>query len=116
MLINKNGCRDTACKIITIYEPLITVGVNIFTPNGDGINDEFTFEFKSASVAEFYCVIVNRWGITVGELNDVTDGWDGTDMNGDPCKDGVYFYKYNGSSDNSTTIEGQGTVQIVTGN
>ncbi|MDG1914431.1 MAG: gliding motility-associated C-terminal domain-containing protein [Crocinitomix sp.] len=116
VVINKNGCKDTACKIITIYEPLIAGGGNIFTPNGDGINDEFTFKYISKSVAEFYCVIVNRWGITVGELNDIDDGWDGTDMNGDPCKEGVYFYVYKGVSDNSTTIEGQGTVQIVNGN
>lgn len=116
VVINKNGCTDTACKTITIYEPLITDGGNIFTPNGDGMNDEFTFEFRSASIAEFYCVIVNRWGITVGELNDVTDGWDGTDMNGDLCKDGVYFYTYTGVSDNSTDIKGQGIVQMVGGN
>ncbi|NOQ74670.1 MAG: T9SS type B sorting domain-containing protein [Crocinitomix sp.] len=115
VVLNKNGCTDSACKIITIYEPLIVGGGNIFTPNGDGINDEFTFEFKSASIAEFNCVIVNRWGVQVGEFNAVTDGWDGTDMNGDPCKDGVYFYVYTGLSDNSTKIEGQGTIQIVRG-
>ncbi len=115
VVINKNGCVDTACKTLTIYEPLVTPVINIFTPNGDGINDEFTFEFKSASIIEFNCVIVNRWGVQVGELNAITDGWDGTDKNGDPCKDGVYFYKYEGLSDNSTKIEGQGTIQIVKG-
>ena len=89
---------------------------NIFTPNGDGINDEFTFEFRSSSIAELSCVIVNRWGLKVGEFNAVTEGWDGTDMNGDPCNDGVYFYIYEGLSDNSTKIDGQGTVQLLRGN
>ncbi|MFT5822298.1 MAG: gliding motility-associated-like protein [Crocinitomix sp.] len=115
VVLNKNGCTDTACKMITIYEALVTPIINIFTPNGDGINDEFTFEFKSASIAEFNCVIVNRWGVQVGEFNAITDGWDGMDMNGDPCKDGVYFYVYTGLSDNSTKVEGQGTIQIVRG-
>lgn len=111
--MNKNGCTDTACKLITIYEPIAFDDVNIFSPNGDGINDVFTFEFKSASIESFYCIIVNRWGIVVGELNDINDGWDGTDINGDKCSDGVYFYTYQAKTDNNTKIEGQGTVQII---
>lgn len=111
--MNKNGCTDTACKIITIYEPIAFDDVNIFSPNGDGINDEFSFAFKSASIADFHCIIVNRWGVVVGELNDINDGWDGTDMNGDPCSDGVYFYTYKATTDNTMKIEGQGTVQII---
>ena len=60
--INKNGCADTACKIINIYEPIAFEPINIFSPNGDGKNDVFTFEFKTASVADFKCIIVDRWG------------------------------------------------------
>ncbi|MFT5820773.1 MAG: flagellar hook assembly protein FlgD, partial [Crocinitomix sp.] len=71
------------------------------------------FEFKSKSIAAFECIIINRWGIQVGELNDINDGWDGTDMNGDPCKDGVYFYKFVATADNGETIKRQGTIQIV---
>ncbi len=113
--LNKNGCADTACKVITVYEPISFDDVNIFSPNGDGINDEFTFEFKAASIAEFTCVIVNRWGIVVHEMNDINDGWDGTDKNGDPCTAGVYFYKYVAKADNSTDLVGQGSLQIVLG-
>ncbi len=114
--LNKNGCADTTCKVVTVYEPISFDDVNIFSPNGDGINDEFTFEFKAASIAEFTCVIVNRWGIVVHEMDDINDGWDGTDKNGDPCTDGVYFYKYVAKTDNSTDIVGQGSLQIVMGN
>tara|TARA_B110000046_G_scaffold148280_1_gene156143 strand:+ start:583 stop:1266 length:684 start_codon:yes stop_codon:yes gene_type:complete len=114
--LNKNGCTDTACKVITVYEPVTFDEVNIFSPNGDGVNDEFTFEYKSASIAEFNCVFVNRWGIVVHELNDINDGWDGTHRNGDPCTAGVYFYKYTAKTDNSTDLEGQGSLQIVLGN
>ncbi|MFT5822944.1 MAG: gliding motility-associated-like protein [Crocinitomix sp.] len=115
VVLNKNGCTDTACKVITIYEPIVFDPVNIFSPNGDGINDEFTFEFKSASIAEFYCIIVNRWGVVMHELNNINDGWDGTDKNGDPCTDGVYFYKYEAKADNGTEFSGQGTLQLLSG-
>ena len=110
---NKNGCKDTACKIITIFEPIAIDNINIFSPDDDGINDVFTFEFGAKSIAEFYCVIVNRWGIKVAELNHITEGWDGTDMNGDKVPDGVYFYTYNAEADNGETLTGQGTVQKV---
>lgn len=111
---NKNGCSDTTCKIIEIFEPIRITNVNIFSPDGDGINDEFTFLFTSASISEFNCMILNRWGIVVGELNDITESWDGTDMSGSKCNDGVYFYKYTAKSDDGTDITGQGTVTIVT--
>jgi gliding motility-associated-like protein len=110
--INKNGCKDTTCKLINIYEPIQIEDINIFTPNGDGINDIFTFEFKAKSIATFQCTIVNRWGIVMAELQTITAGWDGTDMNGSPCKDGVYFYTYQAKADDGTDLSGQGTIQI----
>ena len=110
---NKNGCTDTACKIITIFEPIAFDGVNIFSPDGDGINDNFTFVFKSASIATLECVIVNRWGIKVGEITEPDGEWDGTDMNGTPCNDGVYFYVYSAEADNGEKLEGQGSLQII---
>ncbi len=113
--INKNGCTDTLCKNIIVYSPIEFDNVNIFSPNGDGANDLFTFEFKSKSIAEFKCVIVDRWGITKTEMSAITDTWDGTDMNGSKCNDGVYFYTYEAITDNGTTLVGQGTVQIVGG-
>ena len=113
--LNSNGCLDEACKTITIFEPISFVSVNIFTPNNDGVNDIFSFDQYAASISEFNCVIVNRWGVTVGEITDIASGWNGNDLNGSPCKDGVYFYTYEATADDGTLIAGQGTVQLVTG-
>ena len=113
--LNSNGCADTTCKELTIFEPIVFPVVNIFTPNGDGANDIFTFSEYAASISEFYCVIVNRWGVKVGEITDISGGWDGTDMNGDPCPDGVYFYSYEWTADDGTQDAGQGNCHIVTG-
>lgn len=110
---NKNGCSDTECKTITIFEPVKFTDVNIFTPNADGVNDVFTFEFRSASIDEFECVIVNRWGVVVAELYDITDSWDGTDMNGDPVSDGTYFYSYNARTDSGNLLTGQGNITVA---
>ncbi|MFT5819768.1 MAG: gliding motility-associated-like protein [Crocinitomix sp.] len=110
---NKNGCSDTTCKNIIVHVQPEFVAPNIFTPSGNGINDEFTFEFSTLGIETFHCTIVNRWGIAVAELNSVTDGWDGTDRNGDDCTNGVYFYTYQAVSTNSTVFNGQGNVQLV---
>ena len=113
--INKNGCADTACKIINIYEPIAFEPINIFSPNGDGKNDVFTFEFKTASVADFKCIIVDRWGRVIMELNSITDAWDGSDKSGNKCPDGVYFYTYEANTDSGVSLAGQGTVQLIDG-
>lgn len=70
---NVNGCTDEMCKVITIYEPITFTNVNIFSPNGDGVNDIFTFSQYAKSISEFECIIVNRWGVQVGEINDIND-------------------------------------------
>ena len=111
--INKNGCSDTACKTMIIYDALQFTPVNIFTPNDDGDNDVFTFDYWAQAVATFECVIVNRWGVTVHIMNDITDEWDGTDMNGSQLPDGIYYYTYTGVSTDNTAFSGQGFTHIV---
>lgn len=59
---------------------------NVFTPNGDGIND--TFEIPGL---EFYpeneMTIVNRWGGTVYQRKGYLKEWTGDGLN-----EGTYFY------------------------
>lgn len=111
--LNKNGCSDTMCKPLIIYDPLEFKPINVFTPDGDGTNDVFSFLEYAQAVAEFNCVIVNRWGAVMKEMNDITDYWDGTDRNGDVVTDGVYFYNYTGSATNGTHFEGQGIIHVI---
>jgi len=113
--INKNGCTDTLCKDVIIYDPPLFQPVNIFTPNNDGDNDEFTFLSVSQAISSFECTVVDRWGVVMIEFDDITDTWDGTDKSGSECKDGVYFYTYRAVADNSEVIEGQGNVTIIRG-
>lgn len=64
---------------------------NVFTPNGDGVNDIFK-PIKFKGMKEGKMIILNRWGNTVFETNDITNGWDGT-HNSTPCTEGVYYWK-----------------------
>ncbi|MFT5780350.1 MAG: gliding motility-associated-like protein [Crocinitomicaceae bacterium] len=65
--------------------------INVFTPNGDGVNDFLIF--STSSNMDVTIVIVNRWGEIVYESNDPLHGWDGTGPNGQLVKDGTYFYQ-----------------------
>lgn len=111
--VNKNGCSDTTCNTMIVHDPLQFTPVNIFTPNNDGDNDYFTFAYWAQAVATFECVIVNRWGVTVHIMNDINDQWDGTDMNGSPLPDGIYYYTYVGTATDGTPFSGQGFTHIV---
>ena len=110
---NNNGCTDTTCQTLLICQDLEFEPINIFSPDGDGINDIFTFEYRSKAVIEFKCLVVDRWGVVIREFNDINDGWDGTDQKGNPVPDGVYFYSYSGKGETGEIIDGMGTAQVV---
>lgn len=66
---------------------------NIFTPNGDGINDYFTPQKPYYFVEKIRIQIQNRWGIVVFETDDPEINWDGRYFkNNRMVSDGVYFY------------------------
>jgi len=112
---NKNGCTDTACTDLILCDPLIFAPVNVFTPDLDGINDVFTFEFVSQAVKTFNATILDRWGVKIYEITEITQGWDGTDKQGNNVTDGVYFYYYEGTAENGDPFSGQGNVQVLKG-
>ncbi len=57
---------------------------NVFTPNGDGIND--VFQYRHAFGRELQTTIYNRYGNKVAAFKD-NDGWDGKGQAA-----GVYYY------------------------
>lgn len=64
---------------------------NVFTPNGDGIND--LFQIDSTLIRARELIILNRWGNIVYQSEDIFE-WDGKDSkNQQICSDGVYFVR-----------------------
>ena len=84
-----NQCRDTTpAMYVNVIGSLVEVP-NVFTPNGDGVND--VFQVKAWSVTEFHAVVLNRWGRKVFEWSDPDAGWDGR-INGKYASPGTYYY------------------------
>ena len=93
LTVRNNNCIDYEC------EDSISISINVmasllefpnaFTPNGDGINDEFRCVYRSLN--KYQISIINRWGRVVYTSTDPSKGWDGN-VNGKPAPPGVYFY------------------------
>jgi gliding motility-associated-like protein len=76
--------RVIECEGSVIYIP------NVFTPNGDGINDFFMAEGERFQVEQFH--VFDRYGNKVFETNESFIGWDGT-FRGKEVSEGVYTYR-----------------------
>jgi gliding motility-associated-like protein len=90
-----NGCYyeiDQAVwiePITSFYQEEIP---NVFSPNGDGQNDQFLIEingdFNNCSSFNIY----NRWGQLVIASQGLPFSWDGHTQQGYPVTEGTYFY------------------------
>lgn len=66
-----------------------------FTPNGDGLNDNF--EIASEGISDFFIQIFDRWGSLIFESHDTHFKWNGIKEQ-TALPDGLYFYliRFNG--------------------
>lgn len=102
-----NGCIDSAYYDLTI-EPLNKISVpNVFTPNGDGINDHLVVQGDISSIS-----IYNRWGLKVFESNSELNSWDGQ-LSGKQVREGVYFYHLTPGCSTPDSKFYKGTVTLI---
>jgi gliding motility-associated-like protein len=116
-LIADNGtCSDTALALITVTsKSMVDTIPNVFSPNGDGVND--VFQFKAANTVIERFEVYNRWGVKVYEAPDIpglsTIVWDGHTTSGLPCSEGTYFYIFKGTGTDSTAFEYAGFLTLI---
>ena len=98
---NRIGCSDTANLTIHVDSSLINTREipNVFTPNGDFINDVFRLknpETSVRSIRNFKIEIFNRNGQQVYSYSGpprAWEGWNGKQKNNGPDEpQGVYFF------------------------
>jgi gliding motility-associated-like protein len=109
----KGQCHDTARKLIVVDIPSRLEIPNIFTPNGDGVND--LFFLKTTNLSEISVVIVDRWGHKVFDLVSETGNieWDGHNQYGKELPEGVYQYVIKATGRDGVDYEQAGTVTLV---
>jgi gliding motility-associated-like protein len=84
---NEIGCTDSISRKICVENVVRFFLPNIFSPDGDGVNDILTI--NSLGIDEFDMAIYDRWGNVMFTSNDVNNSWDGT-YHGNVAMSGVY--------------------------
>jgi len=111
LVASNGGCTSTDTTTIHVDQAISLIIPNVFSPNDDGINDEFSF--TSSGITSLTCEIFNRWGQKVKTLKGPTDKWDGKLDNGHTASEGTYFYTVVASSFDSKPHNSQGYITIV---
>ncbi|GIV33461.1 MAG: hypothetical protein KatS3mg031_0996 [Chitinophagales bacterium] len=98
-ITDANGCTETLSLSVGVNTDCGTgtfdvVIPNAFSPNGDGVNDNFEI-IRSDDVLSVHVKIYDRWGSKIYEnpnqLSGPGYGWDGT-IQGKKALPGVYVY------------------------
>ena len=106
-ICNGEEFSDEVTVFVVPYIP------NTFTPNGDGLNDEFRITgVPPENITRFNLQIYNRWGQSVFATTDIRQGWDGK-LNGDFCPEGIYTWVIYYEDNKKTRVSNKGSVMIL---
>ena len=110
--VNKGACKDTIYKVIRVEIPSSLEIPNVFTPNGDNVNDQFFL--KTSNLDEINFKIFDRWGHIVYELISYAGNiaWDGKNQFGKEVSDGVYYYTLKAKGIDGQVFNKTGTINL----
>jgi gliding motility-associated-like protein len=109
---NAAGCSDTYTLTIIVTEGASMLQMpNVFTPNGDGINDQFAA--IGFGISRFECRIYDRWGIEITKLSTFKSNWDGRTTAGIMSADGTYYYVVKASGSDGKEYGLKGFVELI---
>lgn len=110
-VISDNGCIATDTVTIIVIQPCGDVFVpNVFSPNGDGLNDLECVMGDCVVGVDF--TIYNRWGEVVFSSDDQNYCWDGT-FRGKPVQTGVYVYKLTATLNTGEQVLRSGNINVT---
>lgn len=108
------GCYAEDSAIVRVYHRPRFFIPNAFSPNGDGLNDEFKIENLTYEKLISFKVF-NRWGELMFETIDPNKGWDGTNKAGKAVPQDVYFYQIiiSGPTEDTEMMTYKGDVTLI---
>lgn len=116
IVMNENGCTDTILYSIYVEGLPEYEMPNVFTPNGDDVNERF--QPFTYSMVEANMKIFNRWGRPVYKYEGAIPpsslwGWDGTVNGGAKAATGTYYYVLDLKGVDGNKYSDQGTVTLL---
>ncbi len=110
-----SGCVGTAMVTIAVRELPQVYASDVFSPNGDGVNDRFVL-FGEGVVVELL-EVYSRWGGLAWrggpfDAGNLSAGWDGS-WGGDPAPVDVYVWRARVRLPDGRTLWRHGSVTLV---
>jgi len=106
-----NGCSDSLIQCVDVLCLAEITRPNIFTPNGDGVND--LFKFETNCIKSLLCTIYDRWGNEVYSWNTIKGSWNGISMFHSEVADGTYYYILEYIEENNTLVRKSGNIMVI---
>ncbi|MEM9983761.1 MAG: PKD domain-containing protein [Bacteroidota bacterium] len=110
-VVSEAGCELTLSREVKIYQIAYAVVPSAFSPNGDGINDEFYISGHNLINLQFS--VYNRWGQLIYQTDQLDFRWEGETMNGRSVGVGTYVYHLQALDAHGNTQEKSGTVTVI---
>ena len=90
MVTNTYGCSDKLSTEISVRPEFTLFIPNSFTPNGDGLDDDFMA--YGEGMIQYKMTIYNRWGDNIFQSNNKAFGWNGKNRFDENIPGGIYLY------------------------
>ncbi|MCF8374222.1 MAG: CotH kinase family protein [Bacteroidales bacterium] len=111
-VIVTNSCGSKFDEVIVRSEIEVIVP-NAFSPNGDGINDEFFVIARGIYPESFEILVFDRWGNMAFEGHSLYESWDGR-INGQLIREtGVFTYILNYTRFDGEKVKQSGTILVL---
>ncbi len=110
---NENGCSAQDSVIIRVMacDPESVFLPNVFTPNGDGLNDVLFLSSKVLNSINYFRIF-DEWGRMLFETKNINDTWDGS-VNGLSASTDVFAYVLEGKCQNGSPVLKYGNITLV---
>jgi len=111
VVTGKDGKKQELTRKISADVPsFLSTIPNIFTPNGDGLND--IFKVESAKNIDLEAIIYDQKGSVVKQWTGIENGWDGKLSSGQDAAEGTYFYIIFATSSNGAKQQFKSTLTL----
>jgi gliding motility-associated-like protein len=109
----RNRCSATvdSARLVFVREDVSGFIPNVFTPNGDGINDRF--ELYVRNTPAYRLTVANRWGNTLFSSRNPFKYWDGRTDSGEEAPAGVYYWAVTATDCRGNPVRYRGTISLL---
>lgn len=109
--VSANQCVSSYTSCVHIVTGSTITIPNVFTPNGDNVND--VFRITSTGLKDLHVSIYDRWGLKMYDWQGINGFWDGRTKTGIAVSAGTYFYILDYTELNGKTTNEKGYLSLI---